>query len=166
MTTMPKHKPAPVHITTPSDREVMLTRVFDAPGALVFDALTKPELLRRWYGPSGWSLEVCDIDLRVGGAWRFVVRRPDGKAFGQLGVYREIVRGARLVNTESWEDWDPGETLVTTVLTEKAGKTTLTSTMLFPSQEVRDVVVKGGLQSGATQSYEKLAEVLASMSST
>ena len=163
MTTTPKSRPAPVRITTPSDREVVLTRVFDAPGMLVFDALTKPELLRRWYGPNGWSLDVCDIDLRVGGAWRFVVRRPDGKAFGQRGVYREIVPGARLVNTESWEDWDPGETLVTTVLTEKAGKTTFSSTMLFPSKEVRDVVVKGGLQSGAAESYDTLEGVLASL---
>jgi uncharacterized protein YndB with AHSA1/START domain len=166
MTTTPKSKPAPVHLTTPSDREVVVTRVFDAPRALVFDALTTPELLRRWYGPNGWSLEVCDIDLKVGGAWRFVVRRPDGKSFGQRGVYREIVRGERIVNTESWEDWDPGETLVTTVLTENAGKTTFRSTMLFPSQEVRDVVLKGGLQSGATESYERLAEVLASISSS
>jgi uncharacterized protein YndB with AHSA1/START domain len=147
-------------ITTPSDREVVLTRTFDAKASLVFDALTKPDLLRRWYGPSGWTLDVCDIDLRVGGAWRFVVRRPDGKAIGQKGVYQEIVPCERIVNTESWEDWDAGETLVTTILSEQDGKTTFSSTILFPSQEVRDTVVKAGLAHGAAEGYQKLAELL------
>jgi uncharacterized protein YndB with AHSA1/START domain len=150
-------------ITTPTDRDVVLTRVFDAPRHLVFDALTKPELLKRWYGPSGWSLVVCEVDLRVGGRWRFVVHRPDGKAIGQRGVYREIVAGERLVNTESWEDWEPGETLVTTVLVEQGGKTTLTSTVRFPSQEVRDTILESGLAHGATEGYDKLAEMLASV---
>lgn len=148
-------------ITTPSDREVTLTRVFDARSQFVFDALTKPELLRRWYGPTGWTLSVCEIDLRVGGAWRFVVRRPDGKAIGQLGIYREIESPQRIVNTEAWEDWDAGECLVTTLLTENEGWTTLQSTILFPSKEVRDTVVKAGLEHGASESYDKLAEVLA-----
>jgi uncharacterized protein YndB with AHSA1/START domain len=152
-----------VDITTPTDREVVLSRVFDAPAGLVFDALTTPDLLKRWYGPTGWSLIVCDIDLRVGGRWRYVVRRPDGKEIGQKGVYREIVRGERIVNTESWEDWDAGETLVTTVLTEDDGKTTFTSTILFPSKEVRDTVVKNGLSRGVTDSYNKLAETLTQM---
>lgn len=148
-------------VATPSDREVVLTRTFAAPRSLVFDALTKPELLRRWYGPTGWTLDVCDVDLRVDGAWRFVVRRPDGKAIGQKGVYREIIRDERIVNTESWEDWDAGECLVTTVLDERDGETTFSSTILFPSREVRDTVVKAGLEHGANESYEKLAEVLA-----
>jgi uncharacterized protein YndB with AHSA1/START domain len=152
-----------VDITTPTDREVVLTRVFDAPRGLVFDALTTPDLLKRWYGPTGWSLVVCDIDLRVGGHWRYVVRRPDGKEIGQKGVFREIVRGERIVNTESWEDWDAGETLVTTMLEENNGKTTFTSTILFPSKEVRDTVVKNGLNRGATETYERLAQTLAAM---
>jgi len=150
-----------VIITTPSDREVVLERVFDAPRELVFDALTKPDLLRRWYGPAGWSLIGCEIDLRVGGKWRFVSRRPDGKTIGQHGVYREIVPGQRLVNTESWEDWDPGETLVTVELTERGGKTTLRSTALFPSKEVRDTVLKSGMEPGAAELYDKLAALLA-----
>lgn len=149
-------------ITTPTDREVVLTRAFDAPRTLVFEALTTPKLLARWYGPVDWTLDVCYIDLRVGGAWRFVVKRPDGKAIGQRGVYREIVPGERLVYSESWEDWDAGETLVTTTLTEHNGVTTFSSTILFPSREVRDTVVKSGLERGAAQSYAKLAEVLAS----
>src|SRR6266850_5014347 len=98
-----------LQLTTPTEREVTITRAFDAPRGLVFDALTKPELLRRWYGPVGWSLVVCDIDLRVGGAFRLVSRRADGKDVGQRGVYREIVPPERLVNTEWWEDWNPGE---------------------------------------------------------
>jgi uncharacterized protein YndB with AHSA1/START domain len=150
-------------VTTPSDREIAMTRVFDAPRNLVFDALTKPELLQRWYGPRGWSLVVCEIDLRVGGAWRFVTRRPDGKEVGQRGVYREIVRPERLVNTESWEDWNPGEVLVTAVLVEQGGQTTLTNTLLFPSQEVRDALVKSGMTNGAAETYDKLADYLASM---
>jgi len=149
-----------LEISTPSNREVTLTRTFNAPRVLVFQALTKPELLKRWYGPGGWSLIVCEIDLKVGGAWHFVVSRPDGKKIGQLGVYQEIDQPTRIVNTENWEDWDAGECLVTTVLTELGGKTTFQSTILFPSQEVRDIVVKAGLEHGAAESYTKLDELL------
>lgn len=154
---------ATLNVTTPTERELVMTRVFNAPRHLVFDALTKPELIQRWYGPVGWSLVVCEIDLRVDGAWRFVSRRPDGKQIGQRGVYREIVAPERLVNTESWEDWNPGELLVTTILVEHAGTTTLTMTSLFPSQEVRDMLIKSGMTSGAAETYDKLAACLASM---
>jgi uncharacterized protein YndB with AHSA1/START domain len=154
---------ATLNVTTPTERELVMTRVFNAPRRLVFDALTKPELIRRWYGPVGWSMVVCEIDLRVDGAWRFVSRRPDGKQIGQRGVYREIVAPERLVNTESWEDWNPGELLVTTILVEHAGTTTLTMTSLFPSQEVRDMLIKSGMTSGAAETYDKLAACLASM---
>ena len=147
-------------VTTPTDRELVMTRSFQAPRHLVFDALTQPDLLRRWYGPRGWSLVTCEIDLRTGGAWRFVSRRPDGREVGQHGVYREIVRPERLVNTESWEDWNPGELLVTTILTEQAGTTTLTSTSRFPSAEVRDKLIKAGMTSGAAETYDRLEECL------
>jgi uncharacterized protein YndB with AHSA1/START domain len=150
-----------VALTTPTDRELVLTRVFDAPRDLVFEALTTPDLLKRWYGPAGWTLEVCEIDLRVGGAWRYVTRKPDGKAVGQRGVYREIVPGERLVHTESWEDWDAGEMLVTTVLTEQGGRTTFTSTTRFPSQEVRDTLIRSGMADQAGAVYEQLAQLLA-----
>jgi uncharacterized protein YndB with AHSA1/START domain len=150
-----------LEITTPTEREVVLKRIFDAPRQLVFEALTTPDLLRRWYGPKGWTLILCEIDLKVGGAWHFVVQRPDGKKIGQKGVYHEVSPPERLVNTESWEDWDPGETLVTTTLLEADGKTTLTSTSLFPSQEVRDIILKSGLDDGAKESYDRLAELLA-----
>src|SRR4029077_5763186 len=103
-----------LEVTTPTESEIVLTRVFDAPRSLVFDAFTRPELLRRWFGPRGWSLVVCEVDLRVGGTWRFVLRGPDGKDMGMRGVYREIVAPDRSVHTESFDDY-PGESQVTAV---------------------------------------------------
>ena len=158
--------PSPaLEISTPTDREVVLKRTFDASRALVFEALTTPELLKRWYGPTGWTLILCEIDLKVGGKWHFVVQRPDGKKIGQKGVYHEVISPERIVNTESWEDWDPGETLVTTTLVEVDKKTTLTSTSLFPSKEVRDIILKSGLDDGAKQSYDRLAQLLNTLDS-
>jgi uncharacterized protein YndB with AHSA1/START domain len=148
-------------LTTPSDRKVVMTRVFDAPRHLVFDAFTKPELLKRWFGPRGWSLVVCEVDLRVGGGFRFVLRGPDGREMGMRGVYREIVAPERSVHMESFDDY-PGESQVTGVFTEKGGKTTLTATVLYSSQEVRDAVLKSGMEHGAAESYDRLAELLAS----
>jgi uncharacterized protein YndB with AHSA1/START domain len=149
-----------LQVTTPSDREVVLTRVFDAPRRLVFDAFSKPELLKRWFGPRGWSLVVCEVDLKVGGGFRFVLRGPDGKEMGMRGVYREIVPPERSVHMESFDDY-PGESQVTAVFTEQGGKTTLTATVLYPSREVRDAVLKSGMEHGAAESYDKLAEMLA-----
>jgi uncharacterized protein (TIGR03086 family) len=149
-------------IAMPSDREIQMTRVFDAPRHLVFEALTRPELLRRWFGPRGWSLSVCEDDFRVGGIWRFVVRGPDGSEMGMRGVHKEIVPPARLVHTELFDDFaQAGESVVTTVLTEAAGKTTMTVTVLYPSQEVRDAVAQSGMEHGAAESYDKLAEAIA-----
>jgi uncharacterized protein YndB with AHSA1/START domain len=146
-------------VTTPSDREIVLTRVFDAPRNLVYDALTKPELLKRWFGPRGWSLVVCEVDLKVGGKWRFVLRGPDGSEMGMSGTYRELVRPERTVHTESFDDY-PGESIVTGVLVEHGGKTTLTGTILYESKEIRDAVVNSGMEHGAAESYDKLAELL------
>ena len=147
-------------VTTPSDREIVLTRVFDAPRHLVFDAFCKPELLKRWFGPRGWSLVVCEVDLRVGGGFRFVLRGPDGTEMGMRGVYREIVPPERSVHMESFDDY-PGESQVTAVFVEQGGKTTLTATVLYPSREVRDAVIQSGMEHGAAESYDKLAELLA-----
>jgi uncharacterized protein YndB with AHSA1/START domain len=149
-------------ITTPSSCEVEMTRMFDAPRRLVFDALTRPELLKRWLEAPGRTLEVCEIDFRVGGAYRFVWRGPGKTDVGTRGVYREIAAPGRIVNNEAWEDWDAGETLVTTTLAESGGRTLLTSTVLFPSEDVRDAVLKAGMQNGAAASYDKLAAMLAS----
>jgi uncharacterized protein YndB with AHSA1/START domain len=151
-----------LQVTTPTEREIVLTRVFDAPRTLVFDAFTKPELIKRWFGPRGWSLVVCEVDLKVGGTWRFVLRGPDGNDMGMRGVYREIAAPDRSVHTESFDDF-PGESLVTTLLVENRGKTTLTATVRYPSQEVRDAVITSGMEHGAAESYDKLAEYLASI---
>jgi uncharacterized protein YndB with AHSA1/START domain len=148
-------------VTTPTDREIVLTRVFDAPRSLVFDAFSKPELLKRWFGPRGWSLVVCEVDLKVGGGFRFVMRGPDGKEMGMRGVYREIMPPERSVHMESFDDY-PGESQVTAVFVEQDGKTTLTATVLYPSREVRDIVIKSGMEHGAAESYDKLAELLTS----
>jgi uncharacterized protein YndB with AHSA1/START domain len=148
-------------VTTPSEKEIVLTRVFDAPRHLVWDAFTKPELLKRWFGPRGWSLVVCEVDLKVGGGFRFVLRGPDGRDMGMRGTYREIVPGERSVHTESFDDFPGGDSIVTTVLIEKAGTTTLKATVLYPSQEVRDAVIQTGMEHGAAESYDKLAELLA-----
>lgn len=107
-----------------------MTRAFDAPRSLVFDALIRPELLERWLAAPGRSLAVCEIDFRVGGAYHFVWRGPGKTDVGTRGVYREIVPPERIVNNEAWEDWDAGEMLVTTQLAEVGGKTLLTSTVL------------------------------------
>jgi uncharacterized protein YndB with AHSA1/START domain len=152
-----------VQISTPTDREVVVTRTFDAPRTLVFDAYTQPELLRRWYDAPGRALVVCEIDLRVGGAYRFVWRGEGRTDVGMRGVHREVVRPERLVRTETWEDWDAGEIIETTVLTERAGRTTLTSTALYPSSEVRDAVLKAGLENGTRETFGKLAELLTSL---
>jgi len=148
-------------VTAPTDREIVLTRIFDAPRAMVFDAFTKPELLKRWFGPRGWSLDVCEVDLKVGGKWRFVMRGLDGTSMGMGGVYLEIAPPERLVSTESFDD-HPGESVVTTVLVEERGKTTMTGTLLYQSKEIRDAVIKSGMEHGAGESYDRLAELIAS----
>jgi len=151
-----------LRVTTPTDREIVLTRVFDAPRRLVFDAFTKPELLTRWFGPRGWSLVVCEVDLKVGGGFRFLLRGPDGRELGMRGVYREIVPPERSVHMESFDDY-PGESQVTASFVEQGGKTTLTATVLYSSQEVRDAVIKSGMEHGAAECYDKLAELLATL---
>lgn len=158
-----KH-PGRLKLTTPTEREIVLTRVFDAPRSLVFDALTKPGLVKRWLlGPPGWSMVVCEIDLKVGGANRYVWRHTDGTEIGMGGVYREIVPPERSVHTESFDvPWYPGEAVITTVLVEQGGRTTFTGTILYESREARDAVLKSPMEQGAAASYDRLAELLAS----
>jgi uncharacterized protein YndB with AHSA1/START domain len=148
--------------TTPSDREIVISRVFDAPRRLVWEAVTDPEHVPHWYGPRGWTLPVCEMDFRPGGAWRHICRGPDGMQMGMRGVYQEIVPPERFVSTESFDDF-PGESLNTLTLTEEDGKTTITVTVLYPSKEVRDAVLASGMQEGASQTYDRLAGHLRTM---
>jgi uncharacterized protein YndB with AHSA1/START domain len=155
----------PLKVTTPTDREIVLTRTFDAPRRLVFEAMTKPELVKHWLlGPPGWSMVVCEIDLKVGGTYRYVWRNTDGTEMGMHGVYREINRPERVVNTETFDfgcDAQSGEALVTGVFTEHDGRTTLTTTILYPSKEARDAVIASGMERGVAASYDRLADLLA-----
>ena len=151
-----------LQVTTPTDRQIVMTRVFDAPRQLVFDAHTKPELVKRWlFGLDGWALAVCEIDLRVGGRYRYVWRQErDGKEMGMGGVYREVVPPERIVSTEKFDDaWYPGEAVGTTVFLEQGGRTTLTYTMLYESREARDIALESGVDGVAT-SYDRLEKLL------
>ena len=148
-------------VATPSDTEIVLTRAFAAPRRLVFDALTTPDLLVRWHGAQGWNLVECQVDLRVGGTWRFVSRGPGGAEMTMSGVYREVDPPARLVHTEALDQGDGGEALVTTVLDEQGGRTTLTTTIRYPTRELRDAVVATRMAGGVGESYDRLADVLA-----
>lgn len=149
-------------VTTPSDREIVLTRLFDAPRHLVFEAMTKPEHVRRWWGclGEGYSVPVCEIDLRVGGAWRFVGRGPEGDYPSFYGTYLEIAPPERLVYTEFFEPFPDGGSEVTQTLTEEGAKTRLTVTCVYPSLEVRDMVLGTGMEKGAAISYDRLEDVV------
>ena len=152
-------------ITTPSDREIAMTRSFAAPRALVFKALTEPAWLQQWLlGPDGWTMPVCEVDFRVGGRYRYVWRRPaDGAEMAVGGVFRAISPPERVVATEQFEQpWYEGEALSTFALVERAGITTLTQTMLYASRQVRDAVLRSGMESGVAVSYDRLAALLAS----
>ena len=153
-------------LMTQDDREIVMTRALDAPRRLVFDAFTKPELVKQWLlGPPGWSMPICEIDLRVGGVYRYVWRRDsDGSKMGMGGVYREIVSPERLVATEKFDQaWYPGEAVISTVFVEQGGKTTITQTVLYQSREARDAVLKSGMEKGVAASYDRLAELLVSL---
>ena len=157
--------PGGLIVTTPTDREIVMTRVFNAPRKLVFDAWTKPELVRRWLlGPPGWTMPVCEIDLRVGGAYRFEWLGQDGSVMGMGGIYREIVIPQRIVNTQLFDqDWTGGETLGTLLLVEHDGKTTLTNKVLYSSREARDGALKTNMAEGVEAGYARLDEIFKSM---
>ena len=152
-------------VTMPTDREVQVTRSFNAPRRMVFEALTTPALLMRWmHGPNGWTLAICEIDLRVGGSFRYVWRKANGREMGMGGVFREIVRPERIVHDELFDDdWTGGETTVTTVLAERGATTTLTVTILYSSQAARDGALKTNFASGMEAGYNVLADLLRSL---
>ena len=151
-------------VTTPSDEEIRLTRLFDAPRQIVFEVMTKPEHVKLWWGQlgEGYSVPVCEIDLRVGGAWRFVNRHPHGEAAFH-GEYREIAPPSRLVFTEIFEEFPDSVSVVTTEFIEEGGKTRMTATVRYPSLEVRDMVISTGMARGAAVSYDRLEDLLAAL---
>jgi uncharacterized protein YndB with AHSA1/START domain len=152
-------------ITTPSDLEIAMTRVFDAPRHLVFDAMTRPEHVRRWFGCAELALPVCEIDLCVGGAYRFTMRTPDGVDSTLQGVYREVVRPERVVFTErfSMPGFTSDEYQVTSTFVEAGGRTTLITTILHTTRENRDGHLNSGIEKGVAPAYDRLAEVVATM---
>ena len=154
---------SPATLTFPSDREMVITRVFNAPRKLVFEASTKPEHVRQWWGPRGSTLAVCEIDLRPGGKWRYVMRDPDGQEYAFSGVYREIDPPKRMVYTEWFEAIPGAEYLVTSTLDEHDGKTTLTAHLLYASKEHRDGHVQSGMEGGMRETHERLDELLERM---
>jgi len=155
--------PGTTTFSTPSDREIAATRVFDAPRRLVFEAHTNPKHIPNWMlGPDGWTMPVCEVDLRPGGTWHFVWRKSDGSEMEMRGTYKEVVPPEKLVSTESWgPEWP--ETINTLTLTEENGRTTIRSTVLYPSKEARDAALKTGMKEGMTQSFNRLAEYLQSL---
>ena len=151
-------------VTTPSDQEIRMTRLFDAPRRLVFDAMTKPEHVRQWWGRlgEGYSVPICEIDLRPGGAWRFINRHPKGEAAFH-GEYREVTAPSRLVFTEIFEQFPDTVSVVTTDFTDEGGKTRITVTVRYPSPDVRNMVMASGMAKGAGISYDRLEDLVAEL---
>lgn len=149
-------------VTTPSNKEIRMTRLFDAPRELVYEAMTKPEHVKRWWGNlgEGYSVPVCEIDLRVGGKWRFVNRHPSGEA-AFYGEYRELDPPGKVVFTEIFEQFPDAVSVVTAELLNEGGRTRLIATVSYPSKEIRDMVMGSGMSKGAGTSYDRLEDLLA-----
>ena len=155
-----------LNLTTPTDREILITRGFNAPRELVWEAMSKPELIKQWFfGPPGWTMVLCEMDLRVGGEFRWGWRGPDGVEMGMHGVYREVKPPERIVRTQVFDfgcDVQATEQLSTLVLTEANDKTDLTITVLYPSKEERDAAIASGMEDGVAAGYDRLEELLVS----
>lgn len=150
----------PMTLTLPSDREVVLTRVFDAPRALVFEALSKPEHVAQWWGPRRCTMSTCEMDFRPGGTWRLVLRDAEGNEFPFTGVYREITPPERVVQTFIFDvpPFNEHESVETMTLAEQDGRTILTTRSLYGSKEARDGHIQSGMESGAAETYDRLEE--------
>lgn len=157
---MVAHNSSTLTVTLPSEREITLTREFDAPRDLVFKAFTKPEHVAQWWGQRGSTLVVCDMDFRPGGAWRFVERAADGNEYGFRGELREIDPPERIVQTFEWEGLPGHISVETMVLEDLGGRTRLTVTSVFDSVEDRDGMLQSGMEKGAGETYDRLAEYL------
>ena len=154
-----------LQVSAPGDREIVMSRAFDAPRNLVFQAFQEPELLKRWLlGPPGWEMVVCEVGRKVGDRWRYEWRNTEGRQFGTGGVVRELVPNEKVVFTEKMDGY-PSECVVTTRFTEQAGQTVVTMTQTFESREIRDMVGKSGQDRGVAMSYDRLEALLAGKSS-
>ncbi|HET9299642.1 MAG TPA: SRPBCC family protein [Candidatus Polarisedimenticolaceae bacterium] len=161
-----KFYPATFKLTPSGDREILIERDFDAPRPLVFDAFTKPELVRQWLlGPDGWIMPVCEIDLRVGGRYRYVWRKEEaGQEMGMGGVFREVVCPEKLVATEKFDEaWYPGEAVDTTLFEEQGDTTKVRMTVLYQSREARDTATRSGMEHGMVAGYDRLERVLSEL---
>lgn len=156
-------QPGKVQVSVLSEREILITRFFAAPRPLVWDCMTKPELLKRWLGPAHWKLEVCEIDARVGGKYRYLWRGEKGE-MGMSGTCLELEPPHRIVNTERFDDaWYPGEAVATLVLTEEGAGTRLNLTVRYETQEGRDAAIASGMTEGMDATYGRLDEYLAAV---
>lgn len=147
-----------------AERELKVTRVFDAPRRIVFDAFTRPEMIKHWMlGPDGWSMPVCEMDVRPGGAYRWVWQRGEGGTqMAVFGEFREVSAPERMVHTEQFDPpWYPGIAVITSRFAEQDGRTTVTLSIVYPSQDIRDGAIKSGMESGMATSYERLERLLA-----
>lgn len=154
-----------VNVVPKGDREIVITRTFDAPRPLVFDAMSNPEMMKQWFhGPPGWTLVVCEIDLRVGGKYRWVWRNDAGHDMGMGGVYQEVERPERIVSTEKFDQaWYPGEAVGTLLLTEHGQQTLLTLTVQYESKAARDGVLASPMEGGLNAGYDRLDQYLSSL---
>jgi uncharacterized protein YndB with AHSA1/START domain len=154
-------RPRETAFSTPSERELAVTRLFDAPRAVVFEAWTNPGRIKDWMlGPEGWTMPLCEVDLRSGGVWRFVWRSREGREMSMQGIYREVEPPGRMIFTETWGgDWPP--TLNTLILEEEGERTRLTYTVEYVSTGARAAAFSTGMSEGMTQSLDRLAAHLA-----
>ena len=153
-------------VTTPSDTEIHFTRLFNAPRRLVFEAMSRPEHIRRWWGNlgDGYSVPVCEVDLRVGGAWKYTTAFATGHCTF-YGTYKEVNPPERVVFTEIFEPFPDSGSVVTATFTEEGGKTRLTVVAEYPSKDVRDTVIATGMEKGAAISYDRLEDVARELAS-
>jgi uncharacterized protein YndB with AHSA1/START domain len=163
---MPVTSSGTAKVTLPTDNQILITREFDAPKHLVYRAMTTPELVKRWWHANRGEVTVAEIDLRVGGKWRYVAVTGDGMEVAFHGEYREIVPNERIVSTEAYEgapDPDANATLNTATLTESDGRTTLTVLVEAPSKDVRDAIIDSGMEAGMQDAMDLLEQVAVSL---
>jgi uncharacterized protein YndB with AHSA1/START domain len=156
----------PTSMELKSDREIVIARTFNGPARIVFDAWTKPELVKRWWAPKSHrvSVVVCEADVRVGGSYRYVLRRDTGDEFGFSGKYTEVTPHSRLVYTQIFEPMaDAGAVIVTVTFDEQEGKTHLVAHELYPSKEARDGALASGMEHGMRETMDQLDELVASL---